>query len=62
MDQLMVSYMNWSYYMMCNYTGGDTGDGSGVVDYSGVDVGSGSAIPLPYYGNLVLLIVYNIND
>ena len=57
--------MNWSYYndyMMCNGTGGDTGDGSGVVDYSGVDDGSGSAIPLPYSGNRVLLIVYSIND
>lgn len=48
--------------MMCNGTGGDTGDGSGVVDYSGVDDGSGSAIPLPYSGNRVLLIVYSIND
>ena len=42
--------------MMCNYTGGDTGDGSGVDD------GSGSAIPLPYSGNPVLLTVYSIND
>ena len=48
--------------MMCNGSGGDIGDGSGVVDYSGVDIGSGSAIPLPYSGNPVLLIVYNIND
>ena len=48
--------------MMCNGTGGDTGDGSGAVDYSGVDDGSGSAISLPYSGNPVLLIGYNIND